>query len=73
MPHYRIFGSLFFSKYAWSCQVYRKASSATLKIIQKLLIPNLPFDKIIRVQLGLKIATAFNPVPITLFKGLKGS
>ena len=33
MSQYRIFGSLFFKKYAWSCQVYRKANSATREII----------------------------------------
>ena len=73
MPQSRVFSFLFLKKYAWSCQVYRKASSATLEIIQKQFIPNSPFDKIIRAQLGLKVSTTFNPVPITLLKGLKGS
>ena len=53
-------------------QLYRVASSATLEIIQKLLIQNFPLDKILRAQLGLKVSRTLNPVPITIFKGLKG-
>ena len=70
MLHYRIFSSLFFKKYAWSCQVYRQTSSDTLEIIQIQLLQNFPLDKVIRAELGLKVSTTFNPVPITLFKGL---
>ena len=72
MPQCRIYSSLFFFKYAWSCQVYRKANSATLEIIKKQLLRNFPLDKILRAQLGLKVSTTFYPVPIILFKGLKG-
>ena len=73
MPQCRIFSSLFLKKYAWSCQVYYKANSPTLEIIQKQLLRNFPLDRIIRAQLGLKASRTFKPVPITLFKGLKGS
>ena len=51
MLHYRIFSSLFFKKYAWSCQVYRQTSSDTLEIIQIQLLQNFPLDKVIRAQL----------------------
>ena len=70
MPNFQL---LIFKKYAWSCQVYHNDSRATLEIIQKQLLRSSPLDKIIGAQLGLKVSRTFNPLPITLFKGLKGS